>query len=122
MYPTRRVDVTFAIEDDEGNELNRIDSGTAYSIAEQVAEAAAKDDVVLIKTYSDDQIYWEQEVLVGSLEDVEQWALYQQDENAGVECAVCEKEIGFESGCSSPSGSMHKGCASQHESKHPAGW
>ena len=122
MYPTRRVSVTFSIEDGEGSKIKQISSGSPHRVAERVAKAARKEEAATIKTSSGDQIYRAREARVGSIEDVERWALHQQDANAGVRCAGCEEEIGFGEGCSSPYGSMHKGCASENEKRQPAMW
>jgi hypothetical protein len=50
------------------------------------------------------------------------WVRQQIDANAGVMCPRCETLIGYEGGTSTPLGSMHKGCASAHESEHPEVW
>ena len=50
------------------------------------------------------------------------WVRQQIDGNAGVTCPRCETMIGYKEGTSTPLGSMHKGCASAHESEHPEVW
>lgn len=122
MYPSRLIDVTFIIKNEQGEEIERINRMQHYTAAEEVAEAAGQEESVMIKTTSDDDAFWEREVMVSLIDNVERWALHEQDGNAGVDCAECGEEIGYEEGCSSPSGSMHKGCASQHESRNPAIW
>ena len=51
-----------------------------------------------------------------------EWIRQQMDANAGVRCPRCETVIGYKAGTSTPLGSMHKGCASAHESEHPEVW
>jgi len=57
-----------------------------------------------------------------SPEEIREWVKMQIDANAGVTCAVCETEIGFKQGTSSPIGSLHRGCAREHERKNPGLW
>lgn len=57
-----------------------------------------------------------------SPEKIREWVRMQIDANAGVTCAVCETEIGFKQGTSSPIGSLHRGCAREHEREHPGLW
>lgn len=123
IYPTRRVSVTFSVKDGDGNVIEEIGPYSARDAAEDVRDAAkGHRRVEFIVAESSDQIFQDKRVKISTMDDVWRWALFQQDANAGVQCAICEEEIGFEQGCSSPSGSMHKGCASEHESRYPGAW
>lgn len=49
--------------------------------------------------------------------------VYDEREHAGVECAHCGEVIEEEEdGDSTPQGSMHKGCADEHERENPEEW
>jgi hypothetical protein len=54
--------------------------------------------------------------------EIRRWTERQVDLNAGVTCEHCGSEIGFKHGTSSPVGSMHQGCAHEHEDRHPLLW